>query len=96
VPSYLTFPSDSDYYRAELFFLPIFGITAWLLSSVLIYLILRITGRESSIDHIMNVIGFSLLVVMPLVWLLDWTGIVCGFYGVIFTMPIYAGVVACQ
>ena len=40
----------------------------------------------------MNVIGFSLLVVMPLVWLLDWAGIAFGFYGANLTIPIHAGV----
>ncbi|MGD2206807.1 MAG: YIP1 family protein [Anaerolineae bacterium] len=92
IPSYLTFLADSNYYRAEIFFLPVFGIGAWLLSSGLIHLILRISGRESNIDWIMNVIGFSLLVVIPVVWLLDWTGIAFGFYGAAVTIPIHAGI----
>jgi hypothetical protein len=92
VSSYLTFLTDSNYYLSEIFFLPIFGIGTWLLSSSLVHLILRISGRESSIDWIMNVIGFSLLVVMPVVWLLDWAGIAFGFYGASFTIPIHAGV----
>ena len=90
IPPYLSFLNGSDYYRAEIFFLPVFGIAAWLLSSALVHLILRMFGLESSIDWIMNVIGFSLLVVMPVVWLLDWTGIVFGFYGANFTIPIHA------
>jgi len=44
VPSYLTFLADSDYYRAEVFFLPVFVIVAWPLSSALVHLILRISG----------------------------------------------------
>ena len=92
VPSYLAFLEDANYYRAEILFLPIFGIGAWLLSSALAHLILRISRRESDIDRIMNVVGFSLLVVMPLVWLLDWTGIAFGYYGATFTIPIHAGV----
>ncbi|MGD2146779.1 MAG: YIP1 family protein [Anaerolineae bacterium] len=92
VPSYLTFLDDSNYYRAEVFFLPLFGIVAWLLSSALVHLILRISGQESNIDWILNVVGFSLLVVMPLVWMLDWSGIAFGFYGASFTIPIHAGV----
>jgi hypothetical protein len=92
VPSYLTFLNDSNYYRVEIFFLPLFGIGAWLLSSALVHLILRISGRESNIDWIMNVIGFALLVVMPAVWLLDWGGIAFNFYGASFTIPIHAGV----
>jgi hypothetical protein len=90
VPSYLTFLNEENYYQAEIFFLPIFGLGAWLLSSALVHLILRVSGRESDIDWIMNVIGFSLLVVMPVVWLLDWSGIGFGFYGANFTIPIHA------
>jgi hypothetical protein len=90
VPSYLTLLEDANYYRAEVFFLPIFGVAAWLLSSALVHLILRISRQKSDIDRIMNVIGFSLLVVMPLVWLLDWTGIAFGFYGSTYTIPIHA------
>ena len=92
VPSYLTFLDDSNYYRAEVFFLPVFGISAWLLSSALVHLILRISGRESRFDGILNVVGFSLLVVMPVVWLLDWSGIALGFYGAAFTIPIHTGI----
>ena len=92
VPSYLLILEDANYYRAEIIFLPVFGIGAWLLSSALVHLILRTSRRESDIDRIMNVIGFSLLVVMPLVWLLDWTGIAFGFYGSTYTIPIHAGV----
>jgi hypothetical protein len=92
VPSYLNFLTDENYYSFEIFFLPVFGIGAWLLSSALVHLILRLGNRENNIDWIMNVIGFSLCVVMPLVWLLDWTGIAFGFYGAVFTIPIHAGV----
>jgi len=92
VPSYLSFLQDANYYRAEIIFLPVFGIGAWLLSSAFVHLIIRTSRRESDIDRIMNVIGFSLLVVMPLVWLLDWTGIAFGFYGSTYTIPIHAGV----
>jgi hypothetical protein len=92
VSSYLSFLTDADYYHAEVFFLPIFGLGAWLLSSSLVHVILRISGQGSDIDWIMNVIGFSLLVVMPVVWLLDWTGIAFGFYGATFTIPIHAGI----
>ena len=92
IPPYLNFITEANYYLAEVFFLPVFGICAWLLSSALVHLILRISGRESSIDWILNVIGFSLLVVMPVVWLLDWSGIAWGFYGATITIPIHAAV----
>ena len=61
-------------------------------SGALIHLILRFGGRESDIDWILNVIGFSLLSVMPLVWLLDRSGVAFGFYGATITIPIHTAV----
>jgi hypothetical protein len=92
VSSYLNILNEENYYLAEVFFLPFFGLGAWLLSSALVHLILRIFRLESQIDWIMNVIGVSLLGVMPVVWLLDWSGIAFGFYGATFTIPIHASI----
>ena len=88
VPPYITFLSETEYYKAEVFFLPVFGLIVWLLASALIHLILRLARIDSNIDWIMNVIGFSLLVVMPVVWLVDWATIAIGVYGASFTIPI--------
>jgi hypothetical protein len=92
VPPYLSILPEENYYIYEVFFLPLFGVGAWLLSSGVIHLILRISNRVSRIDWIMNVIGFSLLVVMPVVWLFDWMGIAFSFYGANFTIPLHAGI----
>ena len=43
-------------------------------------------------DWVMNVIGFSLLVVMPVVWLVDWITIAIDAYGADSTIPIHAAV----
>ena len=92
VPPYITFLTEANYYKAEIFFLPLFGIAVWLLSSALIHLILRLSRVDSYIDWIMNVIGFSLLVVMPVVWLVDWVTIAMDVYGANFTIPIHTAV----
>jgi hypothetical protein len=92
IPPYITFLDEAEYYRAEIFFLPLFGIAVWLLSSALIHLILRLSQIDSKIDWVMNVIGFSLLVVMPVVWLVDWATIATEVYGASFTIPIHAAV----
>jgi hypothetical protein len=92
VPPALSLLDAEQYYQAEVFFLPIFGIAAWLLSSAFIHLILKLTRKESDIDWIMNVIGFSLLVVMPIVWLVDWVTIALGLYGADFTIPLHTAV----
>ena len=81
-PSYLTFVSTESYYRAEIFFLPVFGVVVWLLGSAVVHLCLRLAGRPSSFDWVLNVIGFGLLIVMPVVWLLDWLSIALNLYGV--------------
>ena len=92
VPSYLTFLDEGSYYGAEILFLPRFGIVAWLLSSSLVHVIISYTKVESNIDWVMNVIGFSLLVVMPLVWLVDWAAIALRVYGASITIPVHAAV----
>ena len=80
-PSYLTFLSTDSYYTAEIFFLPLFGLACWLLAGALVHLILRGIGRESDFDWILNVIGFGLLIPMPLTWLVDWSAIALDIYG---------------
>lgn len=90
VEPYLTFLPADQYYAAEVFFLPLFGLAGWLLSGALVHLILRLTGKQSSIDWILNVIGWGLLVVMPVVWLLDWGSIGLDVYGGGVTPAIHA------
>jgi hypothetical protein len=92
VPAYITFLDETNYYRAEILFLPLFGLGAWLLSSALVHLILRLSRRDGDIDWVMNVVGFSLLAVMPVVWLVDWVTIAIGVYGANYTIPIHAAV----
>jgi hypothetical protein len=82
VSSYLTFVSTENYFRAEIFFLPIFGLATWLLGSAVVHLCLRLAGRPSSFDWILNAIGLGSLIVMPAAWLLDWLAIALNVYGV--------------
>jgi hypothetical protein len=88
-PSYLTFLPNEQYYSAEIFFLPLFGIACWLLASALVHLILRGMGKESDFDWILNVVGFGLLIPMPVTWLVDWTSIALNIYGRGFTPLIH-------
>ena len=81
VDSYLTFLSEENYYAAEVFFLPVFGLAGWLLGSGVVHVILRLAGKKSQFDWILNVIGWGLLVVMPVVWVLDWVSIALDIYG---------------
>ena len=80
VPSYLTFLPTENYFTAEIFFMPVFGLAVWLLGSAVVHLCLRLAGRPSGFDWILNVIGFALLIVMPVVWLLDWLSVALNVY----------------
>jgi len=80
-PSSLTFLATDQYYTAEIFFLPLFGLACWLLAGALVHLILRGMGKESDFDWILNVIGFGLLIPMPVTWLVDWVSIALDIYG---------------
>ena len=80
LPSYLTFLPTENYFTAEIFFMPVFGLAVWLLGSAVVHLCLRLAGRPSGFDWILNVIGFALLIVMPVVWLLDWLSVALNVY----------------
>jgi hypothetical protein len=89
-PSSLTFLPTDQYYTAQIFFLPLFGLACWLLSGALVHLILRGIGRRSDFDWILNVVGFGLLIPMPVTWLVDWVSIAFDIYGRGFTPLIHS------
>jgi hypothetical protein len=90
VEPYLTFLPAERYYAAEIFFLPLFGVVGWLLGGSVVHVVLRISGRASDLDRILNVIGWGLLIVMPVVWALDWITIGLDVYGLGPTTAIHA------
>jgi hypothetical protein len=81
-PSYLSFLSVEDYYRAELFFLPLWGVGIWILMGGIAHVIIRLSGKQSSIDLILNIIAVGMIVPMPFLWLWDWGSIALGLYQV--------------
>jgi hypothetical protein len=75
-PSYLSaFPTVS-YYGTLIFLAPIVLIAEWLTSCALSHLILRLSGRRSDIDILLNISGFvalaigSVIVVWDAAWLM--------------------------
>lgn len=80
VPSRLTFLATENYYAAEIFFLPMFVLALWLLGSAIVHLILRLDGKISDYDQILNIVGMGMLIPMPVVWLWDWTMIALDWY----------------
>lgn len=79
-PSRLTFLPVEDYYRAQILFLPLWGLGIWLLMASMAHVFIRLARKRSNFDQILNVIGMGMLVPMPAVWLFDWTAIGSSFY----------------
>ncbi|MBI2830991.1 MAG: YIP1 family protein, partial [Chloroflexi bacterium] len=80
-PSRLTFLPIEDYYKAEIFFLPLWGLGIWLLMGGIAHTVIRLFGKQSSFDDILNIIGMGMLVPMPVLWLFDWATIALDWYG---------------
>ena len=59
------------HYRAQVAFLPAFGVAEWLLMSGAAHAVLRLTGQQSDVRRVMDVIGVGMLVPMPPLWLGD-------------------------
>lgn len=81
LPSWLTFLPTEHYYRAEILFLPPLRVAAWLSGSAAMHLALRLGGRPSDFDAILNLGGLVHLVVMPYTLVVDWTLIAFDAYG---------------
>ncbi len=85
-PSALGFLSTSFYYKAQVFFLPLFGLGIWLLMSSVVHVALRLAGKESRFDQVLNLVGLGMLVPMPLTWVWDITTVLLQWY----TTPVMA------
>jgi len=59
------------HYRAQLVFLPVFGMVQWLLMGATAHGVLRLTGERSDLGRVLDVIGVGMLVPMPPLWLCD-------------------------
>ena len=75
MPSSLTFLPDENYLLAQIFFMPVLRMAQWLLSSAIVHLGIRLAGKPSDMDQILNIAGVIYLVVMPYTFLIDWTAI---------------------
>jgi hypothetical protein len=89
-PSYLTFLPTKDYYQALVFIFPFFGLAAWLLMSSVAHVLIRLTHRECDFDLVLNIVGMSMLIPMPLLWLWDWTMIGLDRYNLATMAPPHA------
>ncbi len=78
--SSLTFLSTNNYYLPQVFFLPIFGVTIWLLMGAFAHVVLRLAGKRSDFDVILNIVGMGMLIPMPVTWAWDISMIALHWY----------------
>jgi hypothetical protein len=71
-PSYLSFVSTERYYFALIWMAPFILLIELLMQSVVIHVILRLLGRHSDIDQILNITGMTSLVVGMVLIPWDW------------------------
>jgi hypothetical protein len=81
VPSatpYLTFLTADNYYAAAILIFPLVTLMMWLLDGVLAHVVLRLMGRESDIDQILNIDGIGYAILGPPILVVDWLTLALG------------------
>jgi hypothetical protein len=76
--SNLSFISTEEYYGALIILAPIVLIAGWLLSSSLMHLILRLSKRQSDIDKLLNISGFTALAIGTVIIIWDAFWLIAG------------------
>ena len=77
-PSNLSFIPTENYYGALIFLSPIVLVAIWLISSALTHLILKLSYKRSDFDLILNISGFTALVVGSIIILWDGLWLIIG------------------
>lgn len=72
IPSAITYLPTETYFAMSIVLAPLFIIAQWLLLSAAVHVILRLMGRPSDIDQILNITGIVALVVGAVLVLWDW------------------------
>lgn len=86
-PPYLSFLPAGRYYAAAAGFAPLVLLMQWLFLSALVHVVLRLLGRRSDIDLLLNLTGMAALVVGAFLVAWDWLYIALGF-----TSPAWLGI----
>ena len=82
-PPYLTLITSEGYFATLVWLAPVFLLCQWLLLSAILHLILRMSGRHSDIDQILNITGMAALVVGAFLVAWDWLWILVGWQNVV-------------
>ena len=77
-PSFLSFVPTERYYFALIWMAPLVLLAVLLMGSVVIHVILRLMGRRSDIDQILNISGMSALIVGAVLIPWDWAWFALG------------------
>lgn len=82
-PSWFTILPTEQYYAGAILLAPIFLICQWLLLSAMVHVVLRLLGRRSDIDQILNLTGMIALVIGAFLLAWDWIFIALNLGGAI-------------
>jgi hypothetical protein len=77
-PSNLSFVPADRYYGALVWLAPIVFAAQWLLAGSVMHLVIRLSGRPSDLDQILNITGMGTLVVGAFLVIWDWAWILIG------------------
>jgi hypothetical protein len=72
MPPYITFIDKEHYFLFLTIIIPFLFIFQWLFLSGVIYLILRLSGKKTNFDHILNIFGIVSLIVGSFLIIWDW------------------------
>lgn len=79
-PSYWTLFPTETYYATLIWLAPVFQIVEWLLLCAVLHVLLRLLGRRSDIDQILNITGMVALIVGAFLVAWDWIWILAGWH----------------
>lgn len=77
-PSNLSFIPTDQYYWSLIWLSPLVLGTEWLLGSAFTHVVLRLSGRPSDFDQILNIVGMATIVVGAFILAWDWAWIAHG------------------
>jgi hypothetical protein len=77
-PSNLSFLPTEHYYAALIWLAPVVLIAEQLMQAAVMHVVIRLTGRPSNFDQIVNIVGMAALVVGAVVLAWDWLWLAVG------------------
>ncbi len=78
-PSYITLLPTPQYHRSLVFLAPVVLLAQWLFLAAALHLVLRLAGRPSGMDQVLNITGMVGLVIGAFLLVWDWACVLLGF-----------------